>query len=361
MTNRSRKLLVGALVAGVLAAGVSPVTAAADPVHLELRANVTNGFPGALAYVREGERERRFGVGVANLATGERARPHQRFRTASITKSFTATVLLQLVAEGELGLDDPVERWLPGVLPDRGVTVRQLLDHTSRVYDPASTPEFFAPYLEHQDWGHVITPAEVIRRAVAHGPYPEPAYSNTNYLLAGLVVERVTGHDFGTELRNRILAPLRLHHTELPLTDPRLHGPHLHGYNLAREDHTTFSPSYDWTAGAIVSTVDDVAKFQRALLGGELLPPELTALGLGLEPFALPCEGGTQRVQGSQGSGPGYFSFAYTSEDRSRQIVVVLNSYDLGADVGGQGKQPYPGPREGPLPALSAALCQPAT
>ncbi|WP_234332592.1 serine hydrolase [Streptomyces sp. NRRL S-87] len=217
-------------------AGGRARTAAPPPAGLEaaLERTVADGFPGVVAYTRRGERESRLAAGLADRASGERARPDQRFRIASNTKAFVSTVLLQLEGEGRLSLDDSVERWLPGVVrgagnDGRAVTVRQLLNHTSGIYDPTDEPEFFAPYLERHEWGYVYTPREVIARAVRHAPYFAPGksfrYSNTNYLLAGLVVEAVTGRGAPSEIRRRILAPLGLEHTSFPLTDPDLHGP----------------------------------------------------------------------------------------------------------------------------------------
>ncbi|RZQ62208.1 class A beta-lactamase-related serine hydrolase [Amycolatopsis suaedae] len=363
------------LVAATLVTALATPAAATDRptrVRAALDRLLREGFPGAVAYIRDGERVDRMAAGVADLATGEPATPEHRFRTASNTKAFTATVLLQLEGEGALSLDDTVERWLPGVVRGNGhagsrITLRQLLNHTSGVYDPATTHEFFRPYLQEKRWWHVIRPREVVRRAMLHEPYFPPGtpgkvkYSNTNYLLAGLVIEKVTGRPAHVEIDRRILRPLELTETDFPIIDPTLHGRHLRGYDLADppNDHTVFSPSYDWTAGAIVSTVDDLATFHRALLGGKLLKPaqqaKLTEVagnyGLGVERAPLPC--GT--AWGNNGSGPGYYSFSLTSQDGQRQIVLALNRFDLSRDL--DGKQAVPGDLLAPLDALGAALC----
>ncbi|WP_216212676.1 serine hydrolase domain-containing protein [Amycolatopsis aidingensis] len=345
----------------------------ADPLRESVDGLVRAGFPAVVAYARDGTRQRRLSAGTADTATGEPATVWHRFRIASNTKAFTATVLLQLVGEGKLSLVDTVHELLPGVLRGNGyrpgrITLRQLLNHTSGVYDPASTPEFFAPYLEHGDRGHVIPPREVVRRAGAHGPAFAPGertgYSNTNYLLAGMIIERVTGNDVVTEIRDRILWPLGLHRTTFPVNDPRIAGPHLHGYDLAGEDLTVFSPSYDWTAGAMISTVDDLARFQRALLNGELLEPEQQRLlesggegyGLGVEIVRLPC--GQDRpviAVGGTGGGPGYTSIALSTADGKRQLVLAATVFDLAVDVGGEaGRQPWP---VSPMAPVLAALC----
>ncbi|MDK9497116.1 serine hydrolase [Streptomyces katrae] len=379
----------------VVAAGVVPAAAAeraggtggtggAEPAGLReaLARTVADGFPGVVAYARHGERETRTAAGVADTASGERARPDQRFRIASNTKAFVSTVLLQLEGEGRLSLDDSVDTWLPGMVRGNGndgraITVRQLLNHTSGIYDPTREPEFFAPYLERHDWGHVYTPREVIARAVRHAPDFKPdekkwQYSNTNYLLAGLVIEAVTHRSAPSEIHRRVLAPLGLKDTSFPLTDPAVRGPHLHGYDLAGRDVTRFSPSYDWTAGAMISTVDDLARFHRALFSGALLRPAqqrelLTtveadgapAYGLGVQRADVACGPGPGaervRVWSTDGAGPGFLSMALTTVDNERQLVFAANVYDLGADLS---KERVPFPLGAGLPAVqAAALC----
>ncbi|MGA6155182.1 serine hydrolase domain-containing protein [Stenotrophomonas sp. NPDC087984] len=344
---------------------------------------VRDGFPGAVAYARRGDDEWRTAAGVADRATGERARPEQRFRIASNTKAFVSTVLLQLEGEGRLSLDDSVEKWLPGVVQGNGndgkaITIRQLLNHTSGIYDPTTEASFFAPYLEDGDRDHVITPREVITRSVRHRPEFAPgkgwSYSNTNYLLAGLVIEAVTHRSAPDEVHRRILAPLGLKDTSFPVTDPAVHGSHLHGYDLKGRDMTRFSPSYDWTAGAMISTVDELARFERALFGGELLRPaqrrelktpvefpDAPAYGLGVQRMEVPCGGtGARRkaapltVWETDGAGPGYTSVSLTTDDGERQLVLAATTYDLAAEL--KGDPPVPNSK-GLQEAQTAVLC----
>ncbi|MFJ6699481.1 serine hydrolase domain-containing protein [Streptomyces sp. NPDC091272] len=367
--------------------GIFPTVAAErgsppPPAGLEeaIEQTVADGFPGVVAYARRGELESRMAAGLADTARGERARPGQRFRIASNTKSFVSTVLLQLEGEGRLSLNDSVEKWLPGVVQGNGnagkdISVRQLLNHTSGMYDPTNEPEFFAPYLERHEWDHVYTPREVIARAVRHKPLFAPgdhwAYSNTNYLVAGLVIEAATRHSAPSEINRRILGPLGLKDTSFPVTDPAIHGPHLHGYDLAGRDMTRFSPSYDWTAGAMISTVDDLARFHRALFTGKLLRPaqqrELVttvqfpaapAYGLGVQRMDVSCGTGPDTKQVSawetDGAGPGFTSVSLSTADGERQLVLAANVYDLGAEL----KEEPPVPRsEGLGKAQRAALC----
>lgn len=219
----------------------------------------------------------------------------------------------------------------------------------------------------------------MIARAVAHEPDFTPGtdtekwkYSNTNYLLAGLVIEAVTRHSAPSEIQRRVLAPLGLKDTSFPVTDPAVHGPHLHGYDLAGRDVTRFSPSYDWTAGAMISTVDDLARFHRALFAGGLLRPAqqrelLTtvevegapAYGLGVQRGEVECGTGPDAervpVWTTDGTGPGFMSMALTTVDGERQLVFAVNVYDIGADVR---KDRVPFPLGTGLPKTqAAALC----
>ncbi|MEV4820336.1 serine hydrolase domain-containing protein [Micromonospora sp. NPDC049274] len=372
---------VGTMVA-TLAVPPQPVRADHQaPERLALAAAldelVVDGFPAALAYGRVDGRRWQLAAGVADRATGARARPEDRFRIASNTKAFVSTVLLQLAGEGRLTLDDPVERWLPGIVHGNGndgstITVRQLLNHTSGIWDPTDERSFWAPYLDEHDWDRVITPRTVIALAVAHRPDFAPGaswrYSNTNYLLAGLIIEAVTGRDAATEVRRRIIGPLGLSQTSFPITDPEIHGRHLHGYDLTGRDVTTFSPSYDWTAGAMISTTADLARFHRALFGGRLLAPaqqrELETVvpmgdspseyGLGVQRVTLPCASGAIGVWTTDGGGPGFTSIAATSLDNSRQLVLAANVFDIDRDV--QGQLPVPS-SAGLLAALRSVLC----
>jgi len=360
------RAMVGVLAALATMSGTpSPDVSLRDAVH----DMVTAGFPAAIAYTRSGLDSSHVVAGFADLASGEKATPAHRFRIASNTKAFTAAVVLQLVGERRLTLDTPVEHWLPGVVGGRPITVRQLLNHTSGLHDPTDNPEFWKPVLA--DPAHVYRPQAIVAAAAAHPltapPGTRHSYSNTNYLVAGLLIEQVTGRSAVLQVYQRILVPLHLVHTSFPLSDPRIHGRHLHGYDLKRKDVTIFSPSYDWTAGAMISTVDDLARFHRALFDGTLLPPDLlrelkttvpvnamTDYGLGVERRTLPCSDGTTRsLWGNTGGGPGYHSYSLITEDADRQLVLALNLYDIRADLANES----PVPPADLLPALTTTFC----
>ena len=193
------------------------------------------GGPGTGEERRHGDPVWTGASGVADLRTARPMRPNDRFRAGSLTKPFVATVVLQLVAEGRLSLSDTVERWLPGILPyGDQITVRQLLNHTSGVPDNT----FVEPIVELYTGNRFRSwrPRELVA-LIADLPPDFAAgtawsYSNTGYALAGLIVEQVTGHRLGRELKRRIFRPLRLRDTSFPIDFPFLLGRHARGYSL---------------------------------------------------------------------------------------------------------------------------------
>jgi len=354
---RRRRLLAAGLAAVAGACGVVASPALADdrgPATSEHRQAVGDvvaaGAPGAAVLVRDGDRTTRLASGLGRVDPPAAMRVADRARIGGMTKSFSATVVLQLAAEHRLRLADPVERWLPGVLANGdAVTLRQLLNHTSGVFNYSADPRVVAPY-EAGDLTHVQDPAFALQVAVEHGPQFPPGtqldYSNTNTLLLAMVVERVTGRPFADELRSRIFVPLGLRHTSYE-TASEIVGPHTHGYIVSPDgafDVTPLSPTFFGPAGAILSNADDVARFYRALLGGRLLPAEqLRAMrtidpvatggvpdagilgggwGLGLLRERFPCG----PAWGHDAENPGYMTAAWNSRDGDRQVVVAVNT-----------------------------------
>ncbi len=364
LAGRLRLRLVIALASAVAAVVLAPPTAvAAAPApapaatatatQQALDKLVAEGVPGAIALERHDGVTARTAAGVRDLKTKQPIRATDRVRVGSITKSAVATVVLQLAAERRLSLDDSVERWLPGLVPGgQGITVRQLMQHTSGIYDYLDLP-FYVPLLH--DPLRTRVPRELVAQAVAHPPLFAPgtswSYSNTNYVLLGLVVAKVRGVPAALEMAapalevyRRVIVPQRLSHTSFPVTNPDILGPHAHGYLIGAPpewgfapvlDTTRLNPSYVWTAGAIVSTLDDVASFHRALFTGRLLEPEqqrelqttvpvaeALQYGLGVMLMQTPCG----PAWGHNGAMPTAVSYALTSPDGKRQAVLVATS-----------------------------------
>ena len=341
----SRTWLFLAAVAAILAAAPA---AGAAPQRAELRQAVDRvvaaGAPGVIALVRDGDRTVRVAGGHANLATRRPLRVSDRYRVGSATKTFVATVVLQLAGEGRLALDDTVERWLPGQVPSGGaITVRQLLNHTSGLadYAPDEDDTFIMRVLA--DRRRTWDPHELVAIGTAQPPHFLPgerwSYSNTGYILLGLVVEATTGNPLETELRERVIAPLRLRDTSFD-SRARIAGRHAHGYSRVgarrRFDISVLNQTWAGAAGAIVSTVGDVARFHRALLGGRLLRPELLAqmrttvdtgsdaqaYGLGLIRSRFPC--GT--FWGHGGETLGYLSYADSRRSGRRRVMIAVTA-----------------------------------
>ncbi|MGR6917581.1 serine hydrolase domain-containing protein [[Actinomadura] parvosata] len=291
------------------------------------------GGPGAIAELEiDGTRVWSGTAGVADLTTGRPRHTGEHFRIGSFTKAFVGTVVLRLAAEGKLGLDDTVARWLPGMVEKHlggdgtAITIRQLLNHTSGLPDafPGQTPP--AP----------------------EKPGTRFIYSKVNYNLAGLIVEQATGGTLADEIEHRIARPLGLTGTYLPGTDNTMRAPHARHYSKADElgnpadvhDVTGADLSWAGAAGGMVSTAADLRRFLGELLRGRLLPPEQqrelfttvptdgagwvpdTTYGLGVYSQRLPCGvtlwGGGGYIQGS-------ITYAMGDRDGTRILVANLN------------------------------------
>ncbi|MGW6330939.1 serine hydrolase domain-containing protein [Nocardia rhamnosiphila] len=255
------------------------------PVRGDLDALVRSGAVGALATLTDNGSTTVLTAGVSDIATGTPIptdRP-QYVRVGSITKSFTAAIALQLVAEHRIDLDEAIDTYLPGLLAsdhvDGGdITVRQILGHRSGLPEPAPTRET-NEHAAAQD-GRTYTPAQEIALALQSparfAPGARFEYANTNYIVAGMLIEAVTGHRYTEELRDRILTPLDLSNTYLPATgETALRDPHPNGYATldgAVTDATIMEPSLPWASGALVSTGADLNRFFIALLAGHVVP-----------------------------------------------------------------------------------------
>jgi D-alanyl-D-alanine carboxypeptidase len=286
---------------------------------------------------------RRAAAGAARLAPRRALQPTDRYRIASVTKSFVAAVVLQLVGEGRLRLSDPVARRLPGLVPDGGtITIRQLLSHSSGLFDYDEDSAWVKARLARP--GRVWSARELVRIAVRHPPHFEPGsfwrYSNTNYVVLGLLVEAVTGRPLGAVLRSRLVEPLQLRATAYPLRTA-LTGAYAHGYLVSGpplpgppgsliDTSALVSPS-SWGAGQLVSNADDVTAFFAALLGGRLLrPAQLRALktpvagfdyGLGI--YSRPTRCGV--AWGHNGDIPGWRNVVFATSDGRRVATVMVN------------------------------------
>jgi D-alanyl-D-alanine carboxypeptidase len=225
--------------------------------------------PGKGTYVK--------GFGVSDLTTGEPMSVNDKFRVGSNTKTFVVTVILQLVDEGKLTLDDNLARFNLGVeVPNaENITVRQLCNMTSGLFEVYNSPtvgEIEVNPLTH--WN----PQDLVAMAVKNPPYFPPGegwnYSNTNYILLGMIIEKLTGNKAEEEIARRCIEPLGLTNTSFPLDYPGMPCPYSHGYALDEaggwQDVTIlYPPSLMWTAGAMTSDMADMKTWVKAYVTGE--------------------------------------------------------------------------------------------
>ncbi|MFI5784008.1 serine hydrolase domain-containing protein [Nocardia sp. NPDC051570] len=346
-----------AVVTGWTGTDVAAAPVGADRVVLQQEMNdmVAAGAVGVQLRVHDEHGEWTGSAGVAELGGSQGVPVDGRFRVGSITKTFVATVLLQLVGEGRVGLDDPVNRYLPQFGVDPRITIRMLLQHTSGLFnytgeqDPDGTVEpgmFPSSGKEAVDAFHRdYQPDELVRFALSKSarfaPGTQWSYSNTNYILAGLLIEKITGTPYALQVYGRIVVPLGLWGTTVPGHSTAILGPHAHGYTAYADagavkavDITDLNPSAAYAAGEIVSTTQDLDTFISALFGGRLLSPALlaemrtwravtstTGYGLALaHAVASPnCE-----YEGHDGGIPGYLSEMYSTADGSRRVEMSV-------------------------------------
>jgi D-alanyl-D-alanine carboxypeptidase len=352
------------------------------------------GAPGVQVGLDTDRGDVRVRSGFGDVAAHTPVPWNARFRVGSFTKTFVSATLLQLVGEHRLSLDDTVDRWLPGVVRGNGndgrrISVRQLLGQTSGL------PEYLAgiPYLFDQagfeeNRFKTLTPEQAVALAMKYPPDFAPGarwkYSNTNYVLAGMIIARVSGHSWQQEVQSRIIRPLGLHDTFTPGTSPAIPRPHAIGYERfpgpdATEDDpdygepidaTLLNPSWGGAAGEIISTPDDGNRFLRALIGGRVLrPAQLAAMqttvpvdadfqrnwpgaryGLGLMWIPNSCGGSWSHG----GDIMGFMTRNGVRADGSRSVIVSINTDSL------QRKPGVPKPVEDvTIDLIDHALCGP--
>jgi D-alanyl-D-alanine carboxypeptidase len=284
-------------------------------------------------------------VGVADIEDPRPIQARDLFRIGSVTKTYVATLVLQLAEQGALSLGDTVRRWLPGIVPDdERITAGMLLRMRSGL------PDYVLPLLGNPPDLSVLNryspPEELVQLALTapgrQAPDAGYRYSNTDYVLLGLIIEKATGQRVDAVLWQRIFKPLGLRDTVFPTVDPYLRGPHAKGYIRGAPDSpyaefTTMTPSEAWTSGAIVATAGDVAAFLDGLLGGALLSPgvlaqmtdctevldEYRSRGLGIVSYDF----GTGNVAfGHSGGVPGYSTVAMRT--RAGRCVVLWQNGD---------------------------------
>ncbi|MFJ3584713.1 serine hydrolase domain-containing protein [Streptomyces sp. NPDC090127] len=295
--------------------------------------------PGKGSYVRA--------FGVADEQTGTPMTPDLNMRVGSVTKTFTVTALLRLVDQGQLGLDDTIDQYVSGVPNGERITLRQLAGMRSGLYNYADDPDF-NKRLDTLPT-EPFTPQDLLDYSFKHGVQFAPGstfeYSNTNLILLGLAIEKVTGRPLQDVMEDQVLEPAGLRDTIFPTT-PEFPEPHAHGYTAQTtsgeiEDATDLNPSWGWAAGAVISNLQDLRSWSRTLATGTLLTPETQAERLDTQPIGIPNASyglGIFDVNGwigHDGSTLGYESLVVYLPEARASLVILLNT-----DVLTEGKEP---------------------
>ncbi|MCD5315094.1 serine hydrolase domain-containing protein [Kineosporia babensis] len=331
-----------------------PASAAAGDHHNDLQhsvdALVKAGAVGTLVRVDDGHKLRTATAGLADRETKRRLKNKDQYEAGSQTKTFVAVLTLQLAAQGKLKLDAPVEKYLPGVVPNgQKITVRMLLQHTSGLFNYTEDEQAFKEILA--DPEREATPQELLEVGFRNDPYFAPGqgwhYSNTGYIVLGEMLHQVTGQPVKTLIQQKIAKPLRLRDTYL--ADPKVANPgpgFAHGYltevadgRFSYADTSQWSLSWAGSAGAVVSTARDLSTFYSTLLGGDLLPKaQLNEMkktvdlseewgapigyGLGLYRQETPCGTGW----GHDGGTLGHNTTTLVSSDGKRSVAGDVNN-----------------------------------
>jgi D-alanyl-D-alanine carboxypeptidase len=340
---------------GASAAGAHTNGGGEQATKADLNAALKKSFkesdaPGVVAAVQTPDFTWVRALGVADRATKEPMTPEVHHRIGSVTKTFTATLLLKAADKGLLSLDDTIDQYVKGVPNGDEITLRQMSNMTSGI----------ASYTEDEQWQNellsdptrVWKPKELARIGIKDSPLFEPGtewfYSNTNYVLLGLVLEQVTDKPLGKLYKKEIIKPLHLKETSFPNTDPSLPKPYAHGYTLQGQsngkpaDTTHWSPSWAWAAGGMISTADDLLVYGRALGTGKgLLSPHEQKVRLGsfvsdVPPLNQPPLKGDLAYGiglgkdhgwiGHNGEIPGYNTYLFYHPDLDAVVAVEVNS-----------------------------------
>ncbi|MGW1767277.1 serine hydrolase domain-containing protein [Streptomyces sp. NPDC002073] len=351
--------ITATVLTGPARAEVDAPASAHTATQSAIDAAVAAGIPGVTAEARDARGVWKSATGVGNRETGALRGKNDRFRVGHITSTFVATVLLQMEAERKLSLDDTVERHLPGLVTGNGndgskITVRQLLNHTSGLFDYFADTDYVNTYvlgdgyLQHRY--ETMAHDKRVKVALAHAPAFAPGsrhgFSSTNDILSAMVLEKVAGRPYADEVRRRIIWPLGLTSTSNPGTSATLPQPSSRAYSKLFyftqpdriEDVTEWNGSQNWGNGDIISSAADLNRFYGALLQGRLLPaaqlkalkttvvnPDfpISAYGLGIEKLTLGC--GTT-VWYRDGGTVGWLSLVALTEDGRHQLTFNYNS-----------------------------------
>jgi D-alanyl-D-alanine carboxypeptidase len=294
-------------------------------------------------------------MGVSDLKTGKPMNQNDHMRIGSVTKTFTGTVILQLADAGMLSLDDRLSKFFPEFPNGDSITIEQVGNMSSGIYNYSEDSTFQSDLIN--DLTKRFTPEEVIAIALKHEPYFAPGsnihYSNTNTILLGLIIEKLTGNSLQNEIRNRILDPLGLYETIFAV-DTKFPDPHAHGYlyfdtsDVEPKDVTLQNPNWGWAAGSMISTLKDVMKYAKPLATGQLVSGKSQEQRLRWSKTFVAEHGAWKDVPlkygfaiadfdgaiGHNGGIPGFNTFMGYLPEKDAVIVVLVNMQDNKEGIG---------------------------
>lgn len=286
-------------------------------------------------------------IGVSDIITKEPINVDDKMRIGSITKTFTNTVLLQLIDEGKVGIDDPLSKYFPDYPNGDNITIRQLANMTSGLFNYSDDVEWQNNMLANLN--HAFTPLELIEVSRQHAPNFPPGekfeYSNTNTIILGLIIEKITGNSLQNEIQKRILVPLGMNETYFAL-DETFPEPHSKGYYwfdtsaVQPADVTNLNPSWAWAAGSMISTMGDLLNYAKPLATGGLVSKKSQEDRLTWgAPAVYPPSGPWKDKEilygfgicsfdgaiGHNGGIPGYNSFMAYLPEKDATIIILAN------------------------------------
>lgn len=353
ITSKTLALALAAATAGTVLATVpahaAQATTPSTTASLQKAMNAlvdTGNVAGVQARLTEAGNQRVLRAGTAQIGGSRPVPADGLFRMGSATKVFTAATVLHLAGEGRIKLDEPIATYLPGLLPrENDITVRMILQHTAGIPSYTDMPEFPTvgePYLKLRFTR--FTDEQLVAAALAKPLNFEPgtrfSYSNTGYLVAGMLIKAVTGNRWQSEVTKRIIKPLGLRDTSAPTYSTSIPGPHAHGYIKKSTgqyvDISRLNPSIASAGGAMITTTKDLTTFLHSLATGKVLKPaqltemkkglfvnpQIGAYGLGLRVQSTSCG---KQIIGHTGGIPGYLSAAYTTPDGRTTLALSVN------------------------------------
>ena len=333
-------------IAKVIADGATPAKATPLPPQLSAKLDAAvrsalpqTAAPGVIVGVVTPSGTWKAAYGKADPAEGTPMAVGMHTRIGSVTKTFTGTAVMQLAEAGKLSLDDKIQKYVPGIPNGDRITLRQLANMTSGLASYTQSSKFTDVLFSKP--ATILTPKELVAIGVAESPLYEPGtsfnYSNTNTVLLGLVIEKVTGKPVGQVLKQQIFDPLKLRNTSWPGNSTDMPAPYAQGFTLqgdfakpdAPSNATHWNPSWGWTAGEMISDIDDLLVYARALgtghglLGEAAQTERLTFPGAGGYGIGVGCSGGWV---GHTGELPGYNTTVYYRTGADIAVVVQTNS-----------------------------------